>query len=477
ISMWIAGTLVAGALAASSASARGQTAVFPGSDPAYAIQAPAHQLVSSSSYASLESRLSALEAKLADEQGGQGELDWHDTSDDRLTHTWGGRIFGDYVLFSHQDAASVTAFGDQEDYFQFRSIRIFAQGEGYGVFDYKLEFDFEPEFVGRVVEFDGVAIKDLYVGIHEVPLLGYVRFGNFKEPFSLEHLTNANFITFLERALPSIFVPGRYVGVCAYNHTADEQFTIAYGAFFNDVDEILKERKSDRQGIDIPIRITWNPIYQAGGRGVLHFGFGYVWADDRDDSVRFRATPEVHGGDHFVDTDLLPISDYHRLGGEVAVVYGPWSIQSELFYVDADGVGGFQDQTYYGAYVFGSWFLTGEHRVYKRTTAAFGRVRPNTNFWIVRTVDRGVDCGWGAWELAVRWSYLDLTIDGIPLGQRDDNNGMINDLTVGVNWYWNPHMRVMFNYIHSWGSVVGTIGLVDDVADTDILAMRMQVDF
>lgn len=79
--------------------------------------------------------------------------------------------------------------------------------------------------------------------------------------------------------------------------------------------------------------------------------------------------------------------------------------------------------------------------------------------------------------MALRWSYLDLNTDGIPVGQRDGENGLINDLTLGVNWYWNPYMRLMFNYIHSWGSVVDTIGLADDVADTDILSMRMQIDF
>jgi len=421
----------------------------------------------------LETRLSALEAKLADQQREPGGLEWHDTSGQQFTQRWTGRIMGDGVLIAGQDSASLAAFGNQSNYFEFRSVRIAVDGQGYGVFDYKLELELEPEFGGA----QAVRMRDLHVGIAEIPWFGYVRLGNFKEPFSLEQMYSRKFITFLERSLADVFVPRRHVGMCAYQHTADERFTWAFGAFIQDVDQDLKERVDDNQGIDLPVRVTWNPIYTAGGRGVLHLGLGYVWTDDRDDLLRFAVAPETHEMDAFIDTGILTVSDYHRLGGELAVVYGPFSVQSELIYVAANGIAGLADQDFCAAYLFGSWFLTGEHRVYKRASGAFARVKPNTNFWLVRTVDQDIDWGWGAWELAIRWSYLDLTTNGIPRPQRNGKNGLANNLTLGLNWYWNPHMRLMFNYIHSWASVVDTIGLADGVADTDILSMRMQVDF
>ncbi len=446
----------------------------PGRPLPYDVAYETHLDSSDRLYASLESRLTAVEAKLAEGEDQQDNPDWHDTSTDKPTVRFGGRAYGDFVMWPHQDAASRTAFGGQQNYWELRRIRFFAEGEGYGVFDYKLQLEFEPE--NRT--FEGVAMRDIYMGIHEVPLFGYVRFGNFKEPFGLEQLTSSRYITFMERAMPLIaLAPERHVGACAYNHTDDEQFTVAYGAFFNDSGEknLLKERVDDNQGIDIPVRVTWNPIYAADGRGLLHLGLGYVWSDVREDTLLIAARPEVHEGSAFISTGLRPVDTWHRLNTEFAAVHGPFSIQSELFYARTNEFGaGSSDQDFYGGYLYGSWFLTGENRVYERAWGFFSRGKPFTNFWIVRTADQGIDCGWGAWELALRWSFLALRGPGIAPALPDTGAGTINNLTLGVNWYWNPHMRCMFNYIHSWASLNTIPGLV---ADTDILGMRMQFDF
>lgn len=125
---------------------------------------------------------------------------------------------------------------------------------------------------------------------------------------------------------------------------------------------------------------------------------------------------------------------------------------------------------FYGAYGQASWFLTGECRNYKRSEGVFDRVTPFTNFWLVRG-GNGLDAGWGAWELAARWSYLDFT-DGPSA-----NAGQQNDLTLGVNWYWKPYTRMMFNWIHPWNdyNVASAGGFTDGAGD--ILGVRMQVDF
>ncbi len=48
------------------------------------------------------------------------------------------------------------------------------------------------------------------------------------------------------------------------------------------------------------------------------------------------------------------------------------------------------------------------------------------------------------------------------------NGGELRDFTAGVNWYLNPNMRIMCNYI---------LADLNDVGDTDILQLHFQLDF
>jgi phosphate-selective porin OprO/OprP len=129
---------------------------------------------------------------------------------------------------------------DTQDYFEFRHLRLVADGAGYGVYDFRLQFTLEPETVGTspagtVASPD---VKDAYFTLNEVPRLGRIRIGNFFVPFSLE------------RSIPTqgVFAANREVGVAAYNATDDQNLSWAYGIFFDSISEGLKERMDDNQG-------------------------------------------------------------------------------------------------------------------------------------------------------------------------------------------------------------------------------------
>jgi phosphate-selective porin OprO/OprP len=436
----------------------------------------------------LESRLNALEARLADEEedseeAGWPKLEWEDTSGAKFENKLAGRIMLDGVMWANQNDSSLGVYDNQPNYVEFRRIRLGTAGSGFGVFNYKIEFDFEPEGDSSLSDESlepFVSIKDVYMGINEVPFFGTILVGNQKEAFSLEELTSSRHITFLERALPNAaFVPARRTGIGSYNYSPGEQFTLAYGAYFDEPwINVRKEIVGDRQGINLPIRATWCPFYEAGGRGVLHLGGGAIYRDDRDDRVRFRARPNTHEGDRWVDTGVMAVDYYYNTNLEAAMVYGPFSLQGELFYTHSNNINGTPDGDFYGAYFYGSWFITGENRAYRRSRGVFDRVKPSTNFWLVRTVDGGKDMGWGAWEVACRWAYLDLSDavawdDEDGVAEIDDEAGILHNLTCGLNWYWNPNMRMMFNYTHPWSGVAGS----PLVNEGDILSMRFQVDF
>jgi len=323
----------------------------------------------------------------------------------------------------------------------------------------------------------GLEVKDAYVGMKDIPLAGYARFGHFKVPFGLEELTSFEDITFMERALPDVLTPRRQLGMAAYNQTDNQNVSWSYGVFFYDFDEAVRVTEDDNQGLRAATRLVWTPYYDeaSDGRYLLHTGLGYAHARPRliDDPdvpgvsarlAEFRSRPEINRGSFLIDTGELDLQQYNTLDAEFAWVHGSLSIQSELTWSSLKEASG-SNAELYGTYVYLSYFLTGEHRRYDRRFNAFDRVIPYENFWLVRT-PQGTRAGRGAWEAAVRWSFLDFT--GV-------NGQQLQDVTAGFNWYWNPNTRLMFNYIHTFAHN----SPVDPGADAqgDVFCMRMQVDF
>ncbi len=68
---------------------------------------------------------------------------WTDTHTEKWKHKWGGRVMLDWVNWADQQGTLAPVGG--QNYVEFRRLRFFCSGKGYGVFDYKLQVDFEPE--------------------------------------------------------------------------------------------------------------------------------------------------------------------------------------------------------------------------------------------------------------------------------------------------------------------------------------------
>lgn len=374
----------------------------------------------------------------------------------------GGHVQMDYITW----AASDPAISGDDNYFEFRRLRLVADGTGYGNLDFRLQMTLEPETVG---ESGGRAtspdVKDAYLSMNEIPWLGRFRIGNFFVPFSLEQVTNDTNNIFMERSIPTqgIFAADREVGIALYNCTPEQNFTWSGGLFFDNISDTLKERIDDNQGYRLGGRLTWLPYYDepSGGRYLIHTGAGILFTDDQDDSVRFRARPQIHEGPRLIDSGSLAADSYTTANVELAVVHGPLTLQSEAF---VSRVNLIADElvNVRGAYVHLSFFLTGEHRRFERFGqhgAQFGRNVPNANFFLIPGCH-----GPGAWEAKVRWSTLDLN---------EVDSGQYNDLTAGFNWYWTDRVRVMFDWIHPVTSTEATFG----AARADILAMRFDFNW
>jgi phosphate-selective porin OprO/OprP len=273
---------------------------------------------------------------------------------------------------------------------------------------------------------------------------------------------------FLERSIPTqgIFTADREVGMALYGHSDDLNTTWTGGYFFDSISESLKERVDMNEGQRLSGRLTHLLYYDepSNGRYLVHTGCGVLYTQDQDDAVRFRARPQIHEGPFIIDSLNLNANSYTTGNLEFATVWGSVTVQSEAFYSDVNFNGG-PDRHCYGAYVHGSWFLTGENRIYERFGqhgAQFGRSSPFTNvFWVP-------GChGLGAWEAKCRWSNLSL---------QDVNRGVYNDVTTGFNWYWSDRVRVMFDWIHP---IVDTVGGTTPFGDTraDIIGTRFDFNW
>jgi phosphate-selective porin OprO and OprP len=387
-----------------------------------------------------------------------------------------GRIQFDMANFS-QNATSVTQYGNALNSVGFRRARLALLGE-YEVVDYVIEMDFANRGVGAEVNSkdQSTGFKDVYIQVRDFPLIGNVRVGHFKEGFGLEQMTSDNYTTFMERSIidEGTFVPGRNNGIQAFNWTESQRATWSIGGFTNQTGfDQPPLFQYDQWGLAATARGTYLAWYDepSGGRGLLHTGLDYTYRSAPDHKQIFATRAESGFSPSVVNMTLTDVIDWQVFGTEAALVYGPFSMQSEFYASTLNRQKGVSNN-FYGMYAFASYFLTGESRPYNRKLGVFDRVRPYEDFFRVRTGDGDVQTGHGAWEVAYRFSYIDM-LDGLTA----KGAGLAADHTFGVNWYLNPFTKVMFNYVHSMDTYNLTAGQRISGGNMDIFETRFAMDF
>jgi phosphate-selective porin OprO/OprP len=378
------------------------------------------------------------------------------SADGESSFRLGGRIHFDGNWFSDTNDVD---FGDGT---QLRRAWIDIEGRVWGDWQYKLAYNLADS--GRA-GFQDVYLQ--YSGLDRTLL----RLGHFKEPLGLELLAASNNITFMERALPTVLLPSRSVGAAVYR--TFDSVTATLGVFGEGIDKLSDAADSSTAGLDegwaTSGRLTFAPV--RSDTQVLHFGAsaGYRKANDYGGTqvgtpLRLRQRPEANVTSiRLVDTgSIAEVDDLLLWGLEAAWVNGPFSLQAEYMSMDISRDGGLPDLRFSGYYLFGSWILTGESRRYNFDRGVF------TNPRVGALAGRG---GIGAWELAARFSQVDLSdrVGGpgaVPGGEQ-------SNMTLGVNWYPNDNLRFMLNWIRVLD--VDRPGSIYDGAEPDIMALRGQI--
>jgi phosphate-selective porin OprO/OprP len=311
--------------------------------------------------------------------------------------------------------------------------------------------DWRLKLTGDYTSGGGLAFSDSYVSYSgwDQTLL---TLGINDPPFSLESISQSSALTFMERGLAVVALAERKSGGVTILRRNPDNILNATLVLFNVSRDNLRE---DGQGI--VLHYVHSPIV-FGHTKSLHLGgsFSYRW-NASEDGTQFRTRPEIATvDDYYVDTG--PIADADQIGRlslEASQVMGRFSWQSELLAArvhrnTADTV------NFWGAYAFASWFLTGDSRNYNFGSGSYEKVTVRSPV---------LEGGWGAFELAVRGSLVDLT-------DRDVIGGREKNLSIGLNWYLNNRIRLMTNLVKVLD--VDRPGSMYDGEDPLIFSIRAQ---
>lgn len=398
----------------------------------------------------------------------------------------------------------------------FRRAQIGLRGTLFGDWSYNFTYDFG----GSAVETGGHIYTAYlqYDGLAPFAL----RIGAYAPPAGIEDGTSASDLMFLERNSPANLArsitgsPGRdavsaiYAGKRLFAAVSLTGGKVQDSAVYDEQQAVLG-RVSGLLYDDKDFSLL------VGANGTYVFKLPDAAANDAGGrhSVKLSDYPELavdSTASKLVNTGSLAADHYAMWGLEAAGRFRNVYAQGGYFayYVDRTqtaytaftGPGASDtvvvhpgDDRFSGWYLQASWTLTGEPRTYNAANGAFAMPKPARPF----SLKNG---GWGAWELAARYSRLDLNdraedtasvITGwTGAGSKTYTyyntvrGGKQKAATIGLNWYPNRAVRFLLDYqwididrLQTPGTVTttGISGLPAVLADQKVqmLSLRTQI--
>ena len=193
----------------------------------------------------------------------------------------------------------------------------------------------------------------------------------------------------------------------------------------------------------------------ASGSHILSMGGGVGEGAAR--TLMLQDRPEIRvDGNTLVATGPLPATGGGVWGMEAAANLRNLYLAAEYYEFgiarDTSCVGCVvaDDPEFSGWYVEGSWILTGETKTYQANAMNNGMATyANPDVAAPFDPNRG---HWGAWEVAARYSDLDLDWQPGALGTTCPVAGCVRGgeqkiFALGLNWYLNNNFRVLLDYM------------------------------
>ncbi|HEY4275646.1 MAG TPA: porin [Rhizomicrobium sp.] len=342
----------------------------------------------------------------------------------------------------------------------FRRAQIGLQGKVFGDWSYYVNIDYGSggstgtETPGHIqqayVEYDGFGPFIFRVGAHP-PSTG------------MDDSYAASDQLFMERSAPGDLARNMAGGDGRDSIEAVYQGDRLYGSLAYTGDKAQATGAFDEQQA-VVARVAYSPVVNSDWRWVVSAAGTDVFkpTDGGSASSAARAfalsnPPELIVDDNstkFVSVSDANVTDAWNWNLESAVTYQNVLAQAGYFKygIDQRGVTTHRGQGFDGWYAEGSWVLTGESRGWSAANAAFTNPKPRVNF--------SSDGGSGAWEVAARYSTLDLNdnagVVGAALPVGGVRGGEQRITTLGLNWYPNQVLKFTLQLQNTQVGHIGT---------------------
>jgi phosphate-selective porin OprO/OprP len=338
---------------------------------------------------------------------------------------------------------------ESADTFLFRKVRPIIEG----TIDNDYDFRFTPEFAGGKS-----IILEAFATARLLPWLA-VQAGKFKGPVGLERLQPDQYNRFMELGLPSALVPNRDLGIEIGGDILGGTFGYAIGVFDGVIDGSSTDSnpnpdadssngKKDTEG-----RVFTQPFVNSGVPALKGLGFGVAGSYAKEQGT--------------ATATLLP--SYKTAGGQNTF----FSYRTGTTATYADGTRSrLTPQAYYYVGSFGALaeYVKTEQEVSRQvttTTKRSGRVDNSAyqlllsyfltgeratynSFTPLSTFQMGAP-GWGAWELAARYSELTVGSEAFFGGAQSFADPAAaarraSAWAVGINWWLNANVKWVLDY-------------------------------
>ena len=364
--------------------------------------------------------------------------------------------------------------------FLLRRARLISEGTFYRDFDFQLV----TEFGGGSATAQSPTILDANLAYRVAPEFA-VKAGKFKSPVGLEVLQSDRDRTFIESGLPTQLVPNRDLGVQISGDLLDGRLSYA-AAVLNGTADGTSANNTDIEGKkEAAGRLFTHPFLNSDHEWLQGFGFGLGASYGNAETA--SNLPNGGKGTYVTDGQQTWFTYKSTVAGDTtgAITDGAhWRLSPQgYYYLGSFGLLGeyvISDQRYRNGngtaavpfkftsldntawQIALSYVLTGESPSYKSVTP-----RHNLN------LSEGT---WGAFEVAARYSELDIDRDAFT-GFADPTKSAraAHALTLGLNWYPNRTFRASVNYTLT--DYDGGNGATGNKHAENLILTRFQVAF